>query len=143
MNDVKERATREDMQKKLADLKQAQDDMRQEQQDQKEHTQNRLDAIDKKLELLVSRISQIEQHQEQENTTLVRINGFLDVNKRFSIDIHKLHPIIWQVSFNIHPYFVPGIPVHRPLLAYRKVMSCTCSIEEVFKKLYQASIVVH
>ena len=116
MNNVIERATQEDMQKKLADIEQAQDDMRQEQQDQKEHTLNRLDAIDEKLELLLSRISQIEQHQEQQNATLVRINDFLDVNKRFNIDIHKLHPIIWQVSFNIHPYFVPGIRVHRPLL---------------------------
>ena len=75
-----ERAAQEDIQKKLMDMKQAQDDL-------KEHTLNRLDAIDEKLELLLSkgqqgahplsdRISQIEQHQEQQNTTLVRIKDF-------------------------------------------------------------------
>ena len=117
MTNVIERATQEDMQKKLADIKQAQEDMRLEQQDQNEHTQNRLDAIDEKLELLLSkgqegghppsdRISQIEQHWEQHNTTLVRIKVlFLDVNKRFNIDICKLQPIIYHaktLSFNFH-----------------------------------------
>ena len=75
-----ERAAQEDIQKKLMDMKQAQDDL-------KEHTLNRLDAIDEKLEWLLSkgqqgahplsdRISQIEQHREHQNTTLVRIKDF-------------------------------------------------------------------
>ena len=121
MNNVIERATQEDMQKKLADLKQAQEDMRLEQQDQNEHTRNRLDAIDEKLELLLSKCEQgshppSDSQSEQQNATLVRINDFLDVSKRFNIDIHNLHPIIWQVSFNIHPYFVPEILVYRALV---------------------------
>ena len=93
MTNVKERATQEDMQKKLADIKQAQEDMRLEQQDLKEHTLNRLDAIDEKIEWFLSkgqqgahplsdRMSQIEEHLEQQNATLTLIKDFLFVSKK-------------------------------------------------------------
>ena len=85
---VIERATQEDMQKKLTDLKQNQDDLRQEQQDLKEHTLNRLDAIDEKMEWFLSkgqqgahplsdRMSQIENLL---NTTLLFIRDIRDVS---------------------------------------------------------------
>ena len=94
---VIERVTQKGMQKKLADMKQAQDnlrqaqdDLRQEQQDLKEHTLNRLDAIDEKMEWFLSkgqqgahplsdRMSQIEEHLEQQNATLARIKYLVDV----------------------------------------------------------------
>ena len=92
---VIERVTQKGMQKKLADIKQAQDnlrqaqdDLRQEQQDLKEHTLNRLDAIDEKMEWFLSkgqqgahplsdRMSQIE---EQQNVTLAWIKYLIDVS---------------------------------------------------------------
>ena len=89
-----ERAAQKDMQKKLADIKQAQDDLKQEQQDLKEHTLNRLDALDEKIEWFLSkgqqgahplsdRMSQIESLQ---NTTLLLIKNLMNVrNQSFSI----------------------------------------------------------
>ena len=85
MTNVIERAAQKDMQKKLTDMKQAQDDVIQEQQDLKEHTLNRLDALDEKMEWFLSkgqqgahqlsdRISQIE---EMLNSTLPLIKEVL------------------------------------------------------------------
>ena len=96
MSNVIERAAQKGMQKKLTDIKQAQDDLRQaqddlrqEEQDLKEHTLNRLDALDEKMEWFLSkgqqgahplsdRISQIEGllaqvvHQQNVTHTIIK-----------------------------------------------------------------------
>ena len=136
VTNVIERAAQKKMQNKLADMKQAQDtlrqaqdDLRQEQQDVKEHTLNRLDALDEKMKWFLSkgqqgahplgdrmsqieehleqqnvtlneitnilhplsdRMSQIEEHLKQQNATLAWIKVFLYVSKRFSVDMYEV-----------------------------------------------------
>ena len=144
MTNVIERAAQKKMQNKLADMKQAQDtlrqaqdDLRQEQQDLKEHTLNRLDAIDEKMEWFLSkgqqgahplsdRISQIEQHLEQQNATLARINDVLYVSKRFSIEVFLFSLV----------FFVPETPDISHI--EKKTYAIYILIEEVFKMCWVA-----
>ena len=139
VSNVIERATQEDMQKKLTDLRQNQDDMRQEQQDLKEHTLNRLDALDEKMEWFLSkgqqgahplsdRMSQIE---EQQNVTLTKITNILQpLGDRMSqieehleqqnatlawikdiLTVSKGFSIdMYEVFLFPHVFFVPEIP---------------------------------
>ena len=85
------RTAQEGLLKKVSDLTQQQEDLRQEQQDLKEHILNRLDDIDEKTAWFLSkgqqgahplsgRMSQIEEHLEQQNPTLAGIKYLLDVS---------------------------------------------------------------
>ena len=118
MGNVIERAAQEGMQKKLTDMKQAQNDLRQEQQDLKEHTLNRLDALDEKMEWFLSkgqqgahplsdRMSQIE---EQQNVTLTKITNILHpLSDRVSQIEGLLAQVVHQqnVTHTIIKYLLP------------------------------------
>ena len=163
VSNVIERATQEDMQKKLTDIRQNQDDLRQEQQDLKEHTLNRLDALDEKMEWFLSkgqqgahpmsdRMSQIEGKLEQQNVTLNILhpmsdrmsqieqhlqqqNTTLALIKDFLFVSKRFSVDMYEVFLSWHVFFCARNTRYRPPRLRIDIYLLNILIEEVFNRV--------